>query len=72
VKSCSTNQSPSTNTAGSGTTTKKAIVSTRALGNSTRYAPSTPAMAPLAPTVGYTEEALRVTWIRPAIAPHSR
>src|SRR5437016_2671942 len=36
VKSCSTNQSPSTNTAGNGTMTKKAIVSTRALGNSTR------------------------------------
>ena len=49
-------KNPMTMTAGSRTTLMKiprnTSVDTRAPGNSTRYAPSTPAIAPDAPTIG--------------------
>ena len=62
VKNCSTNQSPSTTTAGSRTGKKmKTIgtsVRTRARGNHTMYAPITTAIAPDAPRNGDVESRL--------------
>ncbi len=61
-RSCIRNHSPRKKTAGTSTTSKKndrkTSTSTRECGNSTRYAPMTPAMAPLAPTSGRTESGL--------------
>ena len=52
-QSWKTNQKPRKNIAEIGTGRKpKSSVTTRAWGRSTKYAPSTPAIAPLAPTVG--------------------
>ncbi len=62
LKNCMTNQKPRKINAGNSTSWKKkkmgTSVSTRAPGNRTRYAPKTPAIAPLAPTVGTVEDEL--------------
>ena len=47
-------------------------VSTRAFGNKTRYAPMTPAMAPLAPTLGARESLLRMKWSVAAPSPANK
>ena len=41
-------------------------------GKRTKYAPSTPAMAPEAPTVGTVESAFVNQWVSPAARPVSK
>lgn len=68
----STNHSPSTIHAGRYITNTKNQVSTRARGYKMKYAPSTPAIAPLAPTVGTVECGFTATCVAIASSPHNR
>ena len=47
-------------------------VDTRARGYSSRYAPSTPDTAPLAPIIGISESGALATWASAAPTPHRR
>ena len=51
---------------------KKNNVRTRARGNRTMYAPSTPAMAPLAPICGAPDDGETSVCAYVAMSPHSR
>ena len=64
-----TNQYPRITHAGTHSTNTKNQVSTRALGYRTKYAPNTPAIAPLAPTVGTVECRSIATYVLIAINP---
>ena len=50
----------------------KTAVSTRDCGKRTKYAPITPAIAPLAPTIGTNDEGLITAWPSAAAAPQPR
>ena len=62
--------------AGTSTTWKKKTsvtsVTIRDFGYRTKYAPITPAMAPLAPTIGTTESGAAIVCARAAAIPQSR
>ena len=47
-------------------------VSTRECGYSTKYAPITPAIAPLAPIIGTIDDGFMATWPSAATAPQNR
>ena len=47
-------------------------VKIRAFGYKRKYAPITPAMAPLAPMVGIMEKGFKKKWNNPEITPQSR
>src|SRR5271157_5429762 len=75
LRNCATNQYPRTTHAGSHTKKTKnngTSVSTRERGYRMKYAPITPAMAPLAPTVGMVELAFSSVWNMAAATPHVR
>src|SRR3954452_658616 len=75
-RSCMPNQNKRYRTAGICTIHGKMKmgmnVTTRLRGKETRYAPSTPAIAPEAPTVGMVDSGESATWQSAAPRPHSR
>ena len=73
LSNCVRNQKPRKKTAG--TSNRKKIgthINTRECGYSTKYAPITPAIAPLAPTVGICDDGSLKKCASVAMAPHSR
>lgn len=76
LASCIRNHTPRKKIAGTSTSSmKKKIgtsVSTREWGKSTKYAPITPAIAPLAPIIGTVDPGLAAICPKAAPAPHSR
>src|SRR5207302_9343714 len=76
LSSCIANHTPSRTQAGTVTIQKKMMIQTKqctlARGYTIRYAPSTPAMAPLAPPIGTWEVGSTPAWISAAAAPQHK